>query len=62
MLTGFKTFATGLSLAVLPQAVSFATSFDFSKTFGVSPNAASVIGLVMIGLRAVTSTGIFKPS
>ena len=62
MLTGFKTFATGLGLAVLPQAISFATSFDFVKTFGISPNAASVVGLLMIGLRAATSTTIFKPS
>jgi hypothetical protein len=62
MLTGFKTFATGLGLAVLPQVVSFATNFDFVKTFGLSPDAATVIGLVMIGLRAATSTPIFKTS
>ena len=60
MLAGFKTFATGLGLAILPQVVGFATNFDFAHTFGVSPNAATVIGLVMIGLRAATSTPIFK--
>lgn len=57
---GFKTFAVGLGLAVLPQAVAFATHFDFVKAFGLSPNAASAVGLVMIGLRAATSTPIFK--
>jgi hypothetical protein len=62
MLTGFKTFAIGLGLALVPQVASFITSFDFVHTFGLSPNAASVLGLVMIGLRAATSTAIFKPS
>jgi hypothetical protein len=62
MLSGFKTFAIGLGLAILPQAISFATSFDFVKTFGLSPNAATFLGLVMIGLRAATSTAIFKTS
>ena len=39
MLNGFKTFAVGFGLAVLPQAISFATDFDFVKVFGLSPNA-----------------------
>jgi hypothetical protein len=30
------------------------------KTFGLSPNAASVIGVAMIALRAVSSTPIFN--
>jgi hypothetical protein len=60
MLNGFKTFSVGLGLAVLPQTVGFISNFDFVKTFGLSPNAATAIGLVMIGLRAVTSTPIFK--
>ena len=60
MLNGFKTFAVGLGLAALPQAIAFTSNFDFVKAFGLSPNAATAIGLVMIGLRAVTSTPIFK--
>jgi hypothetical protein len=60
MLNGFKTFAVGFGLAVLPQAISFATDFDFVKVFGLSPNASTVIGIVMIGLRAATSTPMFK--
>ncbi len=62
MLSGFKTFALGLALATLPQAISFVTSFDFVGIFGLSPNAATFIGLLMIGLRAATSTAIFKAS
>lgn len=60
MFPGFKTFAGGLALAVLPQAISYITNFDFAHTFGLSPNTATILGLVMIGLRAATSTPIFK--
>ncbi len=62
MLAGFKTFALGLALAVLPQIVSYVSNFDFVHVFGLSPNAATFIGVVMMGLRAVTSTPIFKAS
>ncbi len=64
MLAGFKTFALGLGLTIVPQIISYVGNFDFVKEFGLSPNAASVIGVVMIALRAVTSTPIFnqKPS
>ena len=62
IMTGFKTFAVGLALAVLPQAINFVTNFDFVKVFGLSPNAATLVGLVMIGLRAATSTPMFKAS
>lgn len=62
MFPGFKTFAVGLALAVLPQAITYITNFDFSHTFGLSPNTATVIGLVMVGLRAATSTSMFKAS
>ena len=62
MFAGFKTFATGLALAVLPQVVAYLSNFDFTKVFGLSPNAATAIGLVMIGLRAATTTPIFHSS
>lgn len=61
-MSGFKTFLVGLALAVIPQAVSFVTSFDFVHTFGLSPNAASAVGVVMIALRAATSSPIFQPA
>lgn len=60
MLNGFKTFLIGLVLATLPQAVAFLGDFDFVRTFGLSPNAATLIGLLIVGLRAMTTTPIFK--
>jgi hypothetical protein len=60
MFSGFKTFLIGLTLAVLPQVVSFVSNFDFVKTFGLSPDAATLIGILIVGLRAVTTTPIFK--
>jgi hypothetical protein len=60
MLTGFKTFSVGLGLAILPQVAQYLSGFDFVKAFGLSPNAATVVGLVMIALRAITSTPIFE--
>ena len=60
MLSGFKTLAVGLALALGPQAISFVSSFDFVHAFGLSPNAASVIGTLIIVLRAVTTTPIFQ--
>jgi hypothetical protein len=60
MLSGFKTLVFGLALALGPQAISFVSSFDWVHTFGLSPNAASVIGGVIIVLRAVTTTPMFQ--
>jgi len=60
MFSGFKTFSVGLGLAIVPQAIAFLSNFDFVKAFGLSPNAASVMGVAMIALRAVTSTPIFN--
>ena len=57
---GFKTFSFGLALAVLPQAINYLTKFDFSTVLGLSPNAASAVGLVVVALRAITSTPIFQ--
>ena len=62
MFAGFKTFAVGAALAVLPQAATFVSNFDFTHAFGLSPNAASFIGVAMVALRAVTSTPIFSAS
>ena len=56
MLSGFKTLAVGLALAIAPQLIAYVTSFDFVHTFGLSPNAASIVGVIMIALRAVTTT------
>ena len=60
MLQGFKTFFFGLALAILPQVINYLSTFDFIHVFGLSPNAASAVGMIIIGLRAVTSTPIFQ--
>jgi hypothetical protein len=60
MLSGFKTFGVGLALAAVPQIVSYVSSFDFVHACGLSPNAATAVGLLMIALRAVTTSPIFK--
>jgi hypothetical protein len=57
---GFRTFSFGLGLAILPQVVTYISNFDFVRVFGLSPDAASLIGLVVVALRAVTSTKIFQ--
>ena len=62
MFAGFKTLAVGLALAVLPQAIAYISGFDFVHAFGLSPNAATVVGLVIVGLRSVTASPIFKAS
>jgi hypothetical protein len=60
MLKGFKTLSFGLLIAILPQMLSYVTSFDFVHAFGLSPNAASIIGVIIVGLRAMTTTSIFQ--
>ena len=59
LLKGFKTFLVGLALAVIPQVLSYVLGFDFVGTFGLSPNAATVVGLLMVALRSVTTSAIF---
>lgn len=59
MLSGFRTFSVGLGLTILPQVAQYLSSFDFAKEFGLSANASTVVGLIMIALRSVTSTPIF---
>ena len=60
MFNGFKTFLIGLTVAALPQMVAFVSDFDFVNAFGLSPNAATTIGLLIVCLRAMTSTPIFQ--
>jgi hypothetical protein len=59
-LKGLRTVAVGLALAIVPQATAYLFSVDWTHVAGISPNAATIIGVVMIGLRAVTTTAIGK--
>ncbi len=58
ILTGFRTVLVGLVVAVGPAALSYLTSIDPVKTFGLSPTAGAIIGALMIGLRAITNTTV----
>jgi len=59
-LKGLRTVAVGLALAIVPQAAAYLFSIDWTQVAGVSPNAATVIGVLMIALRAVTNTAVGK--
>ena len=61
-LSGFKTILTGAVVALGPAALNYFTSIDPVKAFGLSPTAGAVVGAVMIGLRAVTTSPIFQKS
>jgi hypothetical protein len=56
-LKGFRTVAFGLFVAVAPAAVTYFCGVDWT-TLGISPGVAAALGLVVVGLRAVTSTAI----
>lgn len=57
MFRGWKTIAFGLLLAVGPQALDHLATIDWAS-LGLSPNTATVIGLAIMALRAMTSTPI----
>ena len=59
MLTGWKTFIFGLLVAIAPVAISYFEGVSWLD-LGVPSWMVSVIGLVIIGLRAVTSTPMFQ--
>ena len=58
-MTGFKTFAFGLAMAVGVPALNYIGAVDFTK-LGLSSGSAAIIGAIVIGLRAITSTPMFK--
>lgn len=59
MLTGFKTILVGLLIAVGPTAVDYIGGIDWTRY--VDPKWAPIIsGSVMIAMRLVTTTGVFK--
>jgi hypothetical protein len=58
---GFKTVAFGLALVVVPPAITYLGGVDWTS-LGVSPGVSAAIGLVVIGLRAVTNSAIGSKS
>lgn len=57
---GFKTFAYGFAVAVLPAAMQYIGGVDPVATFGVSPSTGAMIGAGIMALRAVTNSAVFK--
>lgn len=56
---GYKTILFGLLMIVGPAALTYLAGVDWTS-LGISPGVASLIGAVVIGLRAMTSTPIGK--
>ena len=52
---GLRTFIFGAVVAVAPAALNYLGAIDW-QTLGLSPSAGAVIGAIIIGLRAITST------
>lgn len=57
MLTGWKTVLFGALVAIGPVALNYVGAINW-QSLGVSPAAGMVIGAVIVGLRAVTTTSI----
>lgn len=57
---GFKTFAAGLAVAIVPSALQYIAGIDPVAVFGLSPVAGMVIGGAFTILRALTKTSIFQ--
>jgi hypothetical protein len=56
-LKGFRTVAFGLVVAVAPAAVTYLGGVDWT-TLGISPGVAGALGLIVVGLRAITTTAV----
>jgi hypothetical protein len=56
---GLKTVGFGLLMVVGPAALTYLGGIDWAS-LGISPLTSAIIGAIVIGLRAVTSTPIGK--
>jgi threonine aldolase len=56
---GWKTVIFGALLAIGPAALTYLGGVDWTS-FGISPATSAMIGAIIIGLRAVTSTPVGK--
>jgi hypothetical protein len=55
MMKGWRTVLFGLVTAVAPTAVVYLGGIDWTK-LGISPGVAGAIGVIIIGLRAITNS------
>ena len=58
---GWRTFAFGLAVAIVPPAVTYLGGVDWTA-IGVAPPVSAGIGLAIIALRAVTTTALGQKS
>lgn len=56
---GLRTVAVELTIAVAPSALTYIGGVDWTQ-LGVSPAAGAFIGVVVMGMRAITTTPIGK--
>ena len=61
MFKGFKTITFGFFLALVPPALVYLGGVDW-QSLGVSPGLAAFLGAVIVALRGMTNTPIFKRS
>jgi len=54
-LKGYRTFATGLCLAVAPSAITYLSGLDWNSIIGPT-GAFFISGMLMTALRFVTNT------
>lgn len=55
IMKGFKTFAYGAIIAILPSLLTYVGGFDWT-TLGISPSMAAMIGTGVVALRTMTNT------
>ena len=58
---GWRTFAFGLAVAVVPNAVAYLGNVNWAD-LGIAPQWSLPIGLAIIGLRAITTTAFGSKS
>lgn len=56
---GWRTIIFGAGVAVVPAALQYLAGIDWTTT-GLSPEAGSAIGAIIVMLRAVTNSPIGK--
>jgi hypothetical protein len=52
---GYRTFFFGLVTAVGPTIYTYLSGYDWTK-IGISPAAGAFIGVIIMGLRSITTT------
>lgn len=59
MLIGFRTLIVGLLLVIGPPALDYLGHIDWTLYVGAQWGPV-IAGILMIGMRLITTTGVFK--